>query len=74
MNRDPTYNLEVTTNQYTDTLVDTNTILRNNQSNNLNNNELSNIKSISLNLIPNNKFDDYQIDELVPKTIIGEFV
>ena len=66
--------LELCTKQYTDTLVDSQTILRNNQDNNLNNNELSNIKAISVNLIPNNQFDDYEIDELVPKSIIDEFV
>ena len=74
VNRDPTYNLELCTKQYTDTLVDESTILRNNQDNNVNNNEISNIKAISVNLIPNNKFDDYEIDELVPKSIIDEFV
>ena len=66
--------LNYATKQYTDTLVDESTILRNNQDNNLNNNEISNIKAISVNLIPNNKFDDYEIDELVPKSIIDEFV
>ena len=40
----------------------------------MNNNELSNIKSISLNVDPINKFDDYEIDNLVPKSIIDEFV
>ena len=49
-------------------------MVRNNQNNNMNNNELSNIKSISLNVDPINKFDDYEIDNLVPKSIIDEFV
>ena len=40
----------------------------------MNNNELSNIKSISLNVDPINKFDDYEIDNLVPKSIFDEFV
>ena len=39
----------------------------------MNNNELSNIKSISLNVDLINKFDDYEIDNLVPKSIIDEF-
>ena len=70
VNRDPTYNLELCTKQYTDTLVDESTILRNNQDNNLKNDEISNIKAISVNLIRNNKFDDYEIDEIIPKSII----
>ena len=31
-------------------------------------------KTISVNLIPNNKFDEYEIEELVPKSIIDEFL
>ena len=48
--------------------------MRNKINNDLNINELSNIKQISLNLILNNKFDDYEIEQLVPKSIIDEFV
>ena len=40
----------------------------------MNNIEISNIKAISVKLIPTNKFDDYEIAELVPKSIIDEFV
>ena len=74
VNKDPIYDTELATKQYTDTLVDESTILRNNQDNNLNNNQISNTKAISVNLIPNNKFDDYEINELVLKSIIDEFV
>ena len=35
---------------------------------------LTNIKTISLNVDPINKFDDYEIDNLVPTSIIDEFV
>ena len=74
VNRDPNFPLEVSTKQYTDDSIDETTILRNNKDNNLNNNELTNIKAISLNVDPINKFDDYEIDNLVPKSIIDEFV
>ena len=74
VNRDPNFPLEVSTKQYTDDSIDESTIVRNNKNNDLNNNELNNIKSISLNVDPINKFDDYEIDNLVPKSIIDEFV
>ena len=61
----------MSTKQYTDDSIDETTILRNNKDNNLNNNELTNIKAISLVVDPINKFDDYEIDNLVPKSIIG---
>ena len=74
VNRDPNFPLEVSTKQYTDDSIDENTIVRNNKNNNMNNNEFSNIKSIFLNVDPINKFDDYEIDNLVPKSMIDEFV
>ena len=59
VNRNRIYDLELSTKIYTDLLVSNHTILRDNKDNNLNNHELTNIKTISLNVDPNDKFDDF---------------
>ena len=74
VNRDPNFPLELSTKQYTDESIDEKTIVRSSENNDMNNNELSHIKSISFNVDPINKFDDYEIDNLVPKSSIDEFV
>ena len=67
VNRDPQYDLELTTKRYTDTLIDESSIVRNNKENIFN-------KSISLNTDPTKQFDDYEIDNIVPKSVITEFI
>ena len=44
------------------------------QDNNLNDKELTDVRAISLNVDPNDKFDDYHTNNEVPKSIIDEFV
>ena len=67
VNRDPQYDLELSTKRYTDTLIDESSIVRNNKENIFN-------KSISLNTDPTKQFDDYEIDNIVPKSVITEFI
>ena len=74
VNRNPKNDLELCTKIYTDLLVFNHTIVRDNKDSDLNNHELSNIKAISLNVDPNKKFDDFDINNFVPKSVIDEFV
>ena len=67
VNRDPQYDLELSTKQYTDTLIDESYKVRNNQENIFN-------KSISLNTDSTKEFNDYEIDSIVPKSGKGEFI
>ena len=67
VNRDPHYDLELSTKHYTDILVDESSIVRNNKVNIFN-------KSISLNPDPEKQFNDYEIDNIVPISVISEFV
>ena len=67
VNRDPQYDLELTTKRYTDTLIDESSIVRNNK-------DIIFNKSISLNTDPTKQFDDYEIDNIVPKSVISEFI
>ena len=67
VNRDPQYDLELSTKQYTDTLIDESSIVRNNKENIFN-------KSISLNTDPTKQFNDYEIDNILPKSVISEFI
>ena len=63
MNRDPQYNLELSTKQNTDT-IDERSIVRKNKDNPV----------FSLNTDPTKQFDDYEIANIVPKSVISEFV
>ena len=67
VNRDPQYDLELSTKQYTDTLIDESSIVRNNK-------DIIFSKSISLNTDPTKQFDDYEIDNILPKSVITEFI
>ena len=67
VNRDPQYDLELSTKQYTDTLIDESSIVRNNKENIFS-------KSISLNTDPTKQFNDYEIDNILPKSVISEFI
>ena len=64
VNRDPEYDLELTTKQYTDTSIDENSIVRINKNNSV----------FSLNTDATKQFDDYEIDNIVPISVISEFV
>ena len=48
-------------------MIDESSIVRNNKENIFN-------KSISLNTDPTKQFDDYEIDNIVPKSVITEFI
>ena len=74
MNRNPNFLLEQSTKQYTDDSIDVASLLRNNLEIDLNNDELPNIKSISVNLNPSDKINDFHNINLLPKSIINEFV
>ena len=67
VNRDPQYDLQLSTKRYTDTLIVESSIVKNNKENIFN-------KSISLNTDPTKQFDDYVIDNKVPKSVISEFI
>ena len=67
VNRDPQYDLELSTKRYTDSLIDESSIVRNNK-------DIIFSKSISLNTDPTKQFDDYEIDNIVPKSVITEFI
>ena len=67
VNRDPQYELELSTKRYTDTLIDESSIVRTNK-------DIIFNKSISLNTDPTKQFNDYEIDNIVPKSVINEFV
>ena len=67
VNRDPQYDLEVSTKRYTDTLIDESSIVRTNK-------DIIFNKSFSLNTDPTKQFNDYEFDNIVPKSVINEFV
>ena len=64
VNRDPKYDLEISTKQYTDNLIDESSIVRNNEVNPV----------FSLNTDPTKQFDGYENNKIVPKSVISEFV
>ena len=64
---DPQYDLELPNKQYTDTLIDESSIVRNNK-------VIIFSMSIFLHSDPTKHIDDYEIDKIVPKSDIGEFV
>ena len=60
----PECHLELLTKQYTDTSTDESSIVRINKNNPV----------FSLNTDPTKEFDDYELDRIVPKSVINEFV
>ena len=64
VNTDPEYDLELSTKQYTDTSINESSIVRNNKNNPV----------FSLNADPTKQFDNYEIDNIVPKSVISDIV
>ena len=64
VNRDPDYDLELSTKRNTDTTIDENSIVKTTKNNSV----------FSLNTDPTKQFDVYEIDNIVPKSVISEFV